>query len=193
VEQMGQGTRYALAVRLPSQVGLRIEDTYLRLAGATKPVMGYHVTLLGPFHLPDEGGPDSLAEVSDLCGRWPPFSVRVGGLGAFRARGDNVVYLRISEAGPILALHDELVRVTRGRVALQDEEQAGATAAPYIPHVTLGLGLSDAELKGFLLPGAAAEVDERFQVSSVWLARQTPHSPWEYVREYRLAASHREG
>jgi 2'-5' RNA ligase len=178
--------RYALVVRLPRAVEVRIEDAFLGIAGSTKPVMGYHITLLGPCLLQEGAFQAFAAAVTAACRRWSPFEVRVTGLGAFRAKDDNVAYLEIADPRNVVALHEDLLRATDGLVIPQDERYREWCTTAYQPHVTLGLGLSDAELEEFLRAGGQRRFDERFKVTRIWLAAQAPQGLWQYEGEYIL-------
>lgn len=178
--------RYALVVRLPREVEVRIEDTYLGLVGITKPTMGFHITLVGPFHLPEGAGMEALSGVADVCARWQPFRVRVYGLGTFEVEENNVVYLHVAEAQRIMALHDDLLEETAACVVHQNEQYREWNVESYYPHVTLGLGLSDQELSILLHDAANRVLDETFEISRIWIAAQPPHGSWHYVASYTL-------
>jgi len=184
-------TRYVLVVRVPRPVEVRIEDVYLSLAGTTKPVMGFHITLLGPCFLADPEGAKSqfISRVKDVCRRRKPLGVRLRKLGAFRGKDNNVVYLRITRPGAILTLHRDLLAATSGLIIPQDERYREWYTTSYQPHVTLGLGLSDRELEGLLHEGTPRQFDESFETSHIWLVEQSPQGPWQYVAEFPLEGS----
>jgi len=188
VEETYDRARYVLVVRLPRQVEVRIEDAYLALAGTTKPVMGYHISLLGPFHVPDEADSQFLANIGAVCRRWQPFHLHIAGLGAFIARDDNVVYLHVADPDNIMALHRDLLEATRGQLIPQSDRDREWSFERYHPHVTLGLRLSDRELQQFLPMALGSELGETFQVTCISLAEQTPHGPWHYMIEYPLGS-----
>ena len=184
--QTSDRTRYALVVRLPREVEVRIEDTYLGLAGITKPTMGFHITLLGGFYLPEGAGIESLCSIADVCARHQPFQVRIYGLGAFEAKENNVVYLHVTDANHIMALHDDLLEATSACIVHQNEQYREWNVDAYYPHVTLGLGLSDQELLAFLRDSANRVLDETCEISEVWLAAQHPDGSWRYIASYTL-------
>ncbi len=97
MEETYNRARYVLVVRLPRQVEVRIEDAYLALAGTTKPVMGYHISLLGPFHVPDEADSPFLANIGAVPagvqrGRDPSTPNLVGGGIGATAQGTPAVF-----------------------------------------------------------------------------------------------------
>ena len=181
-------TRYVLVVRVPRPVEVRIEDVYLSLASTTRPAMGFHITLLGPYFFSAGASPRFMSKVSAMCRSWTPFSTRLCGLGAFKEKDDNAVYLQIVEPQILLALHNALLEATAGMTIPQDERYREWYVLSYQPHVTLGLGLSDRELEEFLRSSTLRQFDESFEVSRIWLAEQVPHGPWQYVAEYPLGA-----
>ncbi|NLG49806.1 MAG: 2'-5' RNA ligase family protein [Chloroflexi bacterium] len=178
--------RYALIIRLPREVEVRIEDTYLGLVGITKPTMGFHITLLGPFYLSEGVSIESLCGVADVCARWQPFRVRVYGLGTFEVQEDNIVYLHVADSERVMALHDDLLEAASACVTYQSEQYEEWNVDSYYPHVTLGLGLSDQELSNFLRDAANRVLDETFEVSRIWIAAQPPSGSWHYVATYTL-------
>lgn len=181
--------RYVLLARLPREVEVRIEDAYLNPAGASRPLMGYHISLLGPFFLPDKTRALALNSIAEVCRSHSPLAVRVAGLDVFRAENDNVVFIKIVNPEPLIALHADLTRATEGRIILQRDrcEDDQEIEECYTPHVTLGLGLSDEQLEHFMHSAAATRtLDATFEVASLWLADEAPPRPWQYVEEYAL-------
>lgn len=194
-------------MRVPRPIEVRIEDIYLRLAGTTKPVMGFHITLLGPFLFSSPGASGQLpvdsaankerdvsasefaSRVSAVCRNWSPFSVRLHGLGVFKGQNDHLVYIRIAEPQKLVALHNELLEAVGDLIIPQDERYHEWYVTSYRPHVTLGLGLSDRELEEFLRTRRLLPFDESFEVSRLWLVQQAPNGPWQYVTEFPLRAS----
>jgi 2'-5' RNA ligase len=185
VEEVYDKGRHLILVRLPRPVEVAIEDTYLNLLGTTKPSMGYHISLLGPFHLLEGGAPETaLSGVPAVCQRWEPFAVRISGLNVFRSPDQNVVYLDIVNPALLVALHRDLLEATAGLIIPQDDRYREWTIERYQPHVTLGLGLSDKELDSFLHSGLTHKLDESLEIKSIWLAGQAAHGPWRYLEEY---------
>jgi len=182
-------TRYAIVVRLPREVEVRIEDTFLAVIGATKPAMGYHLTILGPYCLARGVTSPFLAAISRVCRQAEPFTVRLAGLGVFRTTDNNAVYLKVADPAAVFALHERLLRATAG-VALPENERLRAwTVDNYNPHVTLGLGMSDDDLEEFLRHGEGRAIEAEFAVRQVWLVEQVLNGPWEVAAEYPLGVA----
>ena len=184
MEENWERTRYVFVLRLPRQVESRIEDAFLTLLGTTRPIMGYHITLLGAFYLAQGIDRRSLSKVADLCLRRRAFPVRIAGLDAFETRDSHAVYLRVAAPDDIVALHNDLLDLTGEQITFQDDRYREWNVEQYKPHVTLGLGLTDGELDAFLRLGAERDIDETFDASGVWLVEQVPKDPWQYVAEY---------
>lgn len=181
--------RYAVIIRLPRAAEVQIEDTYLSAIGTTKPSMGYHISLLGPYCLASSATSPFLPGISRVCRQARPFTVRLFGLGVFRTEDDNAVYLNLTDPAPVLALHHALLRATEGAALPENERLRIWTIENYHPHVTLGLGLSDSDLEEFLRVGRERQVDVTFEVQSIWMVEQASNGPWEYVAEYSLGAT----
>jgi len=182
----GQGERHALVLRIPRQQEVSIEDAYLGLAGLTKPVTSYHITLVGPFHFRRPFAEELEEILASACSRWEPFDVRVRGLGAFEHPGDHLVYLGVANEEQVVALRGFLLKQLLPHLTPENDRVAQFTLASYHPHVTLGLGLSDAELQSILATAQRRVVDLLFRADCVWLMAQVGSAPWRYVRSFPL-------
>jgi 2'-5' RNA ligase len=178
--------RYALLIQLPRAAEIRIEETFLPLAGITKPTMGFHISLLGPFYLCADAPVSMLEHVPRACAQQPPFSVRLAGLGAFRSPDNNGVFLQIVDPKPVLALHDALLGELAPDLLLADERYRAWNVDEYEPHVTLGLSLSDKELVELLRAAQNHPFDLSFGVKEIWLAEQAPNTPWRMMQAVPL-------
>ncbi|MFP3896544.1 MAG: 2'-5' RNA ligase family protein [Anaerolineales bacterium] len=190
MEYLSDRARYLLVVRVPRTIEVAIEDDFLIPLGTTKPTMGYHITLLGPFYLPKERDHTALSRaVEGVCRRWQPFLVSVAGLGAFEKKDDNVIYLHPADPHRLVSLHEELLEATREHVALADIDFPEESRGPYLPHITLGLALTDRELAQFFRIVAKRIPEITFLVSALWLVAQESREPWRYVIGYPLDAA----
>lgn len=177
-------TRYALLIRLPRSVQVLIEDRYLHEIGATRPTMGYHVTLLGPFHLREGADRAVLDRAAQVCRQWRSFRMRIAGLGTFEVKDQNTLFVPAISAEPLVALHSALRAALNGDIILQRDPSES-----YQPHVTLGIGLLDAGVHAFFRVDPATALDESFDVCEVWLAAQPPDGPWQHLASYPLGAA----
>jgi 2'-5' RNA ligase len=112
--------------------------------------------------------------------------VRIRGLGAFEGQGDHVVYLDLANAEQVVALRGFLLKQLLPLVLPENERVAQVTLADYHPHVTLGLGLSDARLREVRARAMEQPIDLSFDVDCVWLATQAGADPWRYIRSFVL-------
>ena len=186
MDHTGEKPRYAVIVRLPRAIEVRIEDAYLSRLGTTRPIMGYHVTLLGPFYIHDNCEEIAVRRVQAVCRRTRPFEIRLQGLGTITEQDNNVVYVRIADPAHLAALHNTLLRETEDVVTPQNERYREWTAERYMPHVTVGLGMTDNELAEFLRGSFRFEIDATLEVTRLWLVAQRPSEPWQYVSEFVL-------
>lgn len=186
MDHTGDKPRYAVIVRLPRAVEVRIEDAYLTMLGTTRPNMGYHITLLGPFYICDRCETAVLERFRAICHDEEPFALRLQGLGTFAEQNNNVVYVRISDPARLAALHNELLSETENLITIQNERFREWTAERYMPHVTVGLGMTDGELSEFLRGSVRFEIDATLEVSRLWLVEQYPNGPWRHVAEFPL-------
>lgn len=191
MSQVPLRVRYAVVIRLPREVEVQIEDTYLSVIGVTKPSMGYHLTLLGPYCLVPGVESPFLPAISRVCRQHEPLDIHLNGLGVFRAENSHAVYLRVVDAEPVYALHKALLEATADIVMAENEQLHVWTVANYNPHVTLGLRMSDGEMEEFLRLGRERSLDVTFRARSIWLAEQVPNGPWEFTAEYALGTAQR--
>ncbi len=182
MEERREHPRYALVAPLPRGLEVRIEDLFLGLLGTSKPIMGYHITLVGPFVWQAEPREPYLERIAQVCAGWQPFSVRLNGLSAFRTANRNAVYIPAQEADDLAALQRELQALLVPAITLQHE----FPQETYQPHVTLGLGLTDSELRRVMAGSQERELDERFIVDEIYLVEERPSAPWRCIRTFSL-------
>jgi 2'-5' RNA ligase len=182
LERRLEHPRYALVAPLPRTLEVRIEDLFLGLLGTSKPIMGYHITVVGPFAWVDEPDESRLARIGEICAGWPAFAVRLQGLGAFRSPESNAIYIPVRKAEQIAALHRVLQITLRGAI-MPDRElpQEG-----YLPHITLGLGLTDGELERVMAGVQERKLDERLLVQEIRLVEEGPSAPWRCIQTFAL-------
>ena len=184
-----QKRRYVLMIPVPREAEVRIEDAYLHLAGSTKPLMGYHVTLLGPFFLADPSLSDMLPCVEKACRNAVPFELTVMRLDAFHGDGMHVVYLSVGDGDQLAALHWALVEATRGHLEMPNERVRVWNLECYEPHITLGMGLTDAELDAFVELGLVRDPELAFLGDRISLVEQAPNGLWQHIACFPLGGA----
>jgi 2'-5' RNA ligase len=177
-------SRYALVARLPRPVEVQIEDAFLTLVGITRPIMGFHITLVGPFMWIAESPPARLLDrLSRLCLRTQPMEIEIDGQGAFVGVESNAVYLRVARQTALCRLQAQTDHLLRPHILLQRD------LAPdkYVPHVTLGLGLTPEERDRALSTLADAHFSAAVPVCELHLVEEPPGSPWRSMLTLPLA------
>lgn len=168
--------RCLLMIRLPRHIEVALEDLFLPQPAASRPVMGYHISIVGPFYWRQPITDQCVAVLQGVCARCAPPQVFLGGLGVFNnAPDDQVVYVRVVNSETLLTLREELMGVLGDKVIFQREQEPDG----YVPHVTLALNLSHGEAKGLLATDGASEFEAAFEASEVLLVRQEPNCPWK--------------
>lgn len=174
--------RYVLVAPVPRSLEVRIEDAFLSLIGTSRPIAGFHISLLGPFLWdgpPQEG---VFTQVEALCQNWPPFEVSIGGLDAFPGEESTAVYITIVDQEPLRRLHRAVHALFRPYIVLQREFPPEG----YLPHITLGLGLNAAERDRILAGGNGEQMAATFPVTEVRLLEEQPNVPWRSTRVFPL-------
>ncbi len=175
--------RYALVVLLPRVIEAQIEDAFLSLVGITRPIMGFHITLVGPFQWLHATPQHALDRLARLCRHTRPFEVTVAGLGAFVSEESSAVYLRVAPNRALCRLQARALRLLRPHILLQQD----ASAEDYVPHVTLGLGLTPEERDRALASMADERFGAIFTVTEVHLVKEELSSPWRPIMTFPLA------
>jgi 2'-5' RNA ligase len=170
--------------RIPRPVEVRIEDAFLTLVGITRPIMGFHITLVGPFMWVAESPPPrALDRLARLCLRIQPLEVEIDGQGAFVGAESNAVYLRVRRDEALCRLQAQADHLLRAHITLQREFPPDK----YVPHVTLGLGLSPDERDRALVILADAGFSATVAVRELHLVEEQPGSPWRPLLALPLA------
>ncbi|MHB1317033.1 MAG: 2'-5' RNA ligase family protein [Anaerolineae bacterium] len=176
--------RYALVARIPRPIEVQIEDAFLTLVGITRPIMGFHITLVGPFMwIAEKAPPRVLDRLARLCLRTQPIEIQISGQGAFVGLESNVVYLQVERHEGLCRLQAQADHLLRKHIALQRE----SPPEQYVPHVTLGLGLTPEERDRALATLAEARFSAAVPVNELDLVEEQPGSPWRPVLTLALA------
>ncbi len=136
-----------------------------------------HITVKSPF-LFRQSGAMVIEQLEEVCRRWDPFEVSLGGLGVF---GSRVLYVRVDESPELVDLHTEMVESLDGYVeTLSGKYDGGA----YTPHLTLADKLAPEDIPAAKRALADCRFRRRFEVSEVHLLRGTGR--WDIFRTIPL-------
>ena len=175
--------RYALVIRVPRTLEVQIEDAFLTLVGITRPIMGFHITLVGPFVWTSPDMEGVLSGLSRLCLKVEPFELSVGGSGAFVGEEANAVYLQAGPSPALMRLQSLTYRLLRPHIALQRDMPPES----YVPHVTLGLNMTAGERDRALAALSEQPLCVSLSVVELQLMEEQPNSPWRAVLTFPLA------
>jgi 2'-5' RNA ligase len=175
--------RYAVVARIPRPIEVEIEDAFLNLPGITRPSMGFHITLVGPFQWLEEVPPRLLTRLARLCRHTEPLELALAGPGTFVGDESNGVYMGVDHTEALCTLQARLLHVLRPHILLQREPDPHG----YIPHVTLGLGLTPDERDRAFAGLGERRFSGSFSIRELHLVEEPPGSPWRPVRVLPLA------
>ncbi|MEN6478721.1 MAG: 2'-5' RNA ligase family protein [Anaerolineales bacterium] len=168
-----QQSRYLLMIPLPRAVAVRIEDRFLPKLGATRPAMGYHISLVGPFFWVDQMTDNTLERLQRACARAKPLQLTISGLDVFENAPDDCgVFLNVHPLGPVRQLYEQMLAALSDDITLQYHR-----AGPYRPHITIGLNLPSQVCQS-LRNSVVTPFHARFCANELWLMEQPPMSPW---------------
>lgn len=173
--------RHLLMIPLPRALQVRIEDRFLPSIGASRPSMGYHITVLGPFFVTAEEPEQILPAIAESCAASAPMRISLQHVDVFEnAADDHAVYISVRPLWALRRLHRRLYQ------ALQHQVKAQYTRLePYRPHITLGLNLP-AQSRDILLRSAHEPFEALFEADEIWLMEQGPQGPWQPLFAFRL-------
>lgn len=174
--------RYVLVILLPREVEVRLEDAFLSLVGVSKPVVGYHITLIGPFAWRAESK-EALDRLRQICATWRPFEIRFGDVGCFRGSNRNALYIRVLSK----MLEDLRRELWEALIPFIVVDSPGA-GEEYLSHVTLALGLTDEELQRVVASLQTSTVEARFTVTDLHLLEERFQTPWRSIHTFPLGA-----
>lgn len=175
--------RYALVIRIPRAIEVQIEDTFLTLVGITRPIMGFHITLVGPFLWKGDADNSVLDRLAQNVQDYEPFQVTIGGSGAFIGEDANAVYIAVEQSPPLRELQARAHALLHPHITLQRE----ISPEEYIPHVTLGLGLTPEERDRALTALSRQPITATLPVVELHLVEEKPQSPWRLIHTFPLA------
>ncbi len=184
---MGPEVAYSVQILLPAALQRQFERWTDETEGASWPAQGGHVTLLPPFHtaLTRE---DVLENVADVCRRTKTFTLCLDVPKAVLdlTRPDYfAVFLSaaeewetgFAEAATLRSALADYVAAQRNDVLPE------LSAAPFLPHITLALGVSEREARRVARACVMSALEAKFVVEAVTLL-ETPRDkgagkPWQ--------------
>ena len=182
---MSPRPRYVLVIQLPRSTELRIEDAFLGHIGVTRPAMGYHVTLLGPFCLIKGSAEVLSALIDQICHTMPSFDLQLAGVKAFSSADNHIAYLQVGSIEPLLYLRDRLLADLLSQDILVDPCPQIDTDV-YLPHVTLSLELTYDELALLTESSSVRDFSATFTVNALALVAEQIGAPWRVEKVFPL-------
>jgi 2'-5' RNA ligase len=173
--------RYLLMLPVPRAIEVKIEDRFLPRLGATRPSMGYHVSIAGPFFWVHEAHEPALERVQRVCAELSPARLAVQGIDVFEnAPDDCAVFIEIGPVRRLRRLHRHVLGALGSAVSMQYQR-----SGHFRPHITLGLNLPSHACDS-LRQNAGNPWRAHFLVTEMWLIEQRPQNPWRPLLSFSL-------
>ena len=174
-------TRQLLMLPVPRAIEVLIEDRFLPSIGATRPPLGYHVSIIGPFFWEGDARASALARVQQACAELSPLRLTVQGIDVFEnAPDDCAVFVGIGPVRRLRRLHQRVLTALGGAIGMQYQR-----SGPFRPHITLGLNLPSRPCHG-LRRDADASWHAHFLATELRLMEQQPQTPWRTLLSFSL-------
>ncbi len=191
---LAEPARYALVFLLPPDIAGDLAERMRSIPGMSIPLVGYHVTVYGPFAFRGDRqrGREMLRRI--LRGV-RPFTVDLRRIGYFRQPDDNAVILHVDSSPALLRLHARLVAALGDLTLSRHPRGEQWDRRDYTPHVSLGLHLTDATLDASLRLLRDHDLAYRFQARRVSLFEARPPAPWvwSFCESYELRGKRARG
>jgi 2'-5' RNA ligase len=173
-------------ILLPESIARRLERWTEKMPGASWPAWGGHITLV-PNFVPRGTIEEVRATLEANCVHWKPFTVCFAAPMSVKdtTRPDYcAVFLAVEDQGdeqhqPLHELRETLLTALE---PLREDVRPELLEKPFLPHVTLALGLGEAEARKLVQAMRAEPLEAEFLVEAIWLVRQTPGEEKRYER-----------
>jgi len=173
--------RLLLMLPLPRAIEVAIEDRFLPSIGASRPAMGYHISVVGPFYWAGDERRPALARLREACAEMSPLRIIAQGIDVFENGPDDcAVFVSVGPVARLQRLRRHALRALGDGAKMQYER-----LGPFRPHITLGLNLPSRVRDG-LLKHATQPFRVQFPASELWLMEQRPQSPWQPLLAFAL-------
>jgi 2'-5' RNA ligase len=186
VELEKNSTLLSVQILLPESIERRLERRTQRMPGASWPAWGGHITLVPNFTA--RGSIEEVrARVAAACVELEPFRLRLDGPVAVQdtTRPDySALFLTVKGVDEeddrrLHALRDALLSALE---TMREDLRPRLIEMPFLPHVTLALGLGEAEAAHLVRAIRAEPIEAEFEVEVIWLIAQIHAGTTRYER-----------
>jgi 2'-5' RNA ligase len=162
-----------IQILLPEAVEKRFQKWANRTPGASWPQWGGHITLLSPFTATVERAKIEQ-RIVQVCANYQPFPIHLSQIVAMQDwtrphyRAVFLAFGNEADNGQstLLSLQRDLDAALR---PLRNDLQPEVSLKPYWPHITLALGLAEAEANLMISGMRADGLSAQFEVDTIWL------------------------
>lgn len=179
-------TRLSVQILLPESIERRLERRTQKLPGASWPVWGGHITLV-PNFIARGTVEEVRALLIAFCAYAEPFTLRLDApIAVHDATRPDYAALFLTVKGVddeadqrLHALRNNLLAVLE---PLREDVRPELAVMPFLPHVTLALGLGENEAARLVRTIQAEPIEAEFVVEVIWLIVQTLGESTRYDR-----------
>lgn len=177
-EATTQAAVYSVHILLPESLERRLAEWTEKTPGASWPVWGGHISLLTRFTTPLTLE-ELEARVDWVCRKFAPLALEFGDATSVRdvtRPGYHAVFLVLSDpdanaSAALFRLRAEIdAQLAEVRAPVREELDGQA----FLPHITLALGLSEAEAQTMVNTLRSDGLRAAFSVDAVWLIVERP-------------------
>ena len=167
-------TSYSVQLVLPDAITQPLDEWATGAEGASIPAAGWHITLL-PSFVSRTGEATLTALLAAVAARHMPYAVRLSRIELVADRTRNgyaAVFLAERDDGQNRRLHTLQADLAESLAPLRTATQPGLNGAPFTPHVSLALAVSEKEGERLASSARRAGLTLEFEADAFWLLRR---------------------
>ncbi|PLR78789.1 hypothetical protein CU633_03065 [Bacillus sp. V3-13] len=134
-----------------------------------------HLTLRSAFEATEEQITELAKKLEDIAGKYEPFRLKVYRVSSFHPV-NNVIYLKVEPTEELKGLHNDFLK------SFDD----GQPEYAFVPHITIGQNLSDAEHSDVYGSLKMLKVEHEETVDRFHLLYQLENGQWTVYETFRL-------
>jgi|SRR5690554_1762133 2'-5' RNA ligase len=162
-------------VAFPSKKLQDLANTYRKRYDSHYSKITPHITLKETFEVEESGIQTVSKKIESIAKKFGPLKIKTSKIGSFFPT-TNVIYFKIEPTDKLQQLHD----------ALNEEINIGNPRHVFIPHITIGQDLTEAEHDDIYPQLKMIGINEEEEIDRIHLVYQLEDGSWTTYETYKL-------